>query len=119
MTHFSLGHLKTVIRVSAVAGAIALGCERAPLGASAEPFACPAASPVAGTPGASLAPTVAPEDSTPTQAVVPTQAAVEQEVNPPGDIPDDLAFITYSSSEGGYSIQVPEGWSRTETGANV
>lgn len=41
------------------------------------------------------------------------------EKNPVGDIPDSQAFVNYSSSQGGYSVQVPEGWSRTENGAEV
>lgn len=46
-------------------------------------------------------------------AMPPRETAVAPEVNPPGDIPDDQVFITYSSPEG-FSIEVPEGWSRTE-----
>jgi hypothetical protein len=50
---------------------------------------------------------------------IPTQAAVPAEQNPPGDIPDNQAFVAYISTDGGYSIQMPEGWARTEDGANV
>jgi hypothetical protein len=39
------------------------------------------------------------------------------EVNPPGDIPDDQAFVAYSPPGGGYSVKVPEGWARTSSGA--
>ncbi|MEO5807650.1 hypothetical protein [Devosia sp.] len=42
--------------------------------------------------------------------------AVEQPVtpehNPPGDIPDSQVFIAYSAP--GFTLQVPEGWSRTD-----
>jgi hypothetical protein len=41
------------------------------------------------------------------------------EQNPPGDIPDDQVFITYSSPSGAYSLKVPEGWQRTEKGSSV
>jgi len=41
------------------------------------------------------------------------------EKNPPGDIPDDQVFVSYTSSAGGYSLKVPEGWARTEKGADV
>jgi hypothetical protein len=34
------------------------------------------------------------------------------EVKAAGDIPDDIAFVPYTSSTGGYSITTPEGWSR-------
>jgi len=36
------------------------------------------------------------------------------EVNPPGDIPDNQAFVTFTPPSGGYSVQVPEGWARTD-----
>jgi hypothetical protein len=41
------------------------------------------------------------------------------EKNPPGDIPDDQVFVSYTSSAGGYSLKVPEGWARSEKGFNV
>lgn len=50
---------------------------------------------------------------------VPTQPAVGAETNPPGDIPDTQAFVTYHSPSGGYAIAVPEGWARKESGPNV
>lgn len=37
---------------------------------------------------------------------------VAPETNPPGDIPDDQVFITYTSPDG-FDLKVPEGWSRT------
>lgn len=36
------------------------------------------------------------------------------EVVEPGDIPDDQVFVTFPSSDGSYSIDVPEGWARSE-----
>jgi hypothetical protein len=41
------------------------------------------------------------------------------EKNPPGDIPDDQVFVSCTSSAGGYSLKVPEGWARSERGSNV
>jgi len=41
------------------------------------------------------------------------------EVSPPGDIPDNQAFVAYSPPGGGYSVKVPEGWGRTRTGGAV
>lgn len=41
------------------------------------------------------------------------------EKNPPGDIPDDQVFVPYTSSAGGYSLKVPEGWARREKGSDV
>jgi hypothetical protein len=39
------------------------------------------------------------------------------EVHPPGDIPDNQAFIAYTGA--GYRVLVPEGWSRTRHGGAV
>jgi hypothetical protein len=44
---------------------------------------------------------------------------VPTENNPPGDIPDNQVFVTYQSTTGGYSLDTPEGWARTESGSNV
>lgn len=41
------------------------------------------------------------------------------EKNPPGDIPDNLAFVKYSNKPGGYSFTHPEGWAQTGTGTQV
>lgn len=41
------------------------------------------------------------------------EKAVPAEKNPPGDIPDSQVFIRYDSKDG-YSLQVPEGWARTD-----
>ena len=35
---------------------------------------------------------------------------------PPGDIPDNQAFVAYSPADHAYSIKVPEGWAMTQTG---
>jgi hypothetical protein len=48
-----------------------------------------------------------------------TESAVAPEVSPVGDIPDTQAFIKYSSAAGGYELDVPEGWARTENGPAV
>ena len=41
------------------------------------------------------------------------------ESNPPGDIPDNLAFVTYRNRAGHYSFTHPEGWARTGNGVRV
>jgi len=41
------------------------------------------------------------------------EPAVAAEKNPPGDIPDSQVFVTYASPSG-FSLQVPEGWARTD-----
>jgi hypothetical protein len=49
---------------------------------------------------------------------VPAQAQPAEQ-NPAGDIPDSQVFVRYVSAAGGYSIEMPEGWARTENGAGV
>ena len=41
------------------------------------------------------------------------------EIVDPGDIPDNQAFVAFASSDGIYSVKVPEGWARTETNGVV
>lgn len=50
--------------------------------------------------------------------VTQRETAVAPEVNPPGDIPDDQVFITYKSPKG-FSMKVPEGWSRSNAANGV
>ena len=57
--------------------------------------------------------------STTETAITSTETAVAPEVNPPGDIPDSQAFVKYTSVAGGYQLEVPEGWARTESSADV
>lgn len=45
---------------------------------------------------------------------VAAQQPVAPETNPPGDIPDNQAFVAYDAA-GGFSVKVPEGWSRQVT----
>jgi len=48
-----------------------------------------------------------------------TAGAIQADVSASGDIPDNQVFVTYHSSAAGYSLDVPEGWARTESGENV
>jgi hypothetical protein len=48
-----------------------------------------------------------------------TESAVAPEVSPAGDIPDTQAFVKYRNAAGGYELDVPEGWARTENGPDV
>ena len=41
------------------------------------------------------------------------------EVSPPGDIPDNQAFVAFSPKGSDYSVKVPEGWARTASGGTV
>ncbi len=51
------------------------------------------------------------------QSAAPDPNGVE--VNPPGDIPDDQAFVRISPPGSDFSLTVPEGWSRTVKGGAV
>lgn len=56
----------------------------------------------------------------PSQALDPGgQQAVAAAQNPAGDIPDTQTFVSYNSASGGYVLDVPEGWARTENGGDV
>jgi hypothetical protein len=44
-----------------------------------------------------------------------SSAAQVTETNPAGDIPDSQAFVDYTPAQGGYTVQVPEGWARTDS----
>jgi hypothetical protein len=60
-------------------------------------------------------------DGSTTASALPTTAAGAvdpnaPEVVEPGDIPDDQVFVTFSPPDAMYSIDVPEGWARTESG---
>lgn len=46
-------------------------------------------------------------------------APVPVESNPPGDIPDNLAFVRYTNASGHYTFTHPEGWARTVRGVRV
>jgi len=41
------------------------------------------------------------------------------EVSPAGDIPDNQAFVPFTPSRGGFTVKVPEGWSRGSSGGAV
>jgi hypothetical protein len=54
-----------------------------------------------------------------TESPVPSERPVPTEDSPPGDIPDNVAFVPYRSRAGGFSITTPEGWSRTTSKNDV
>jgi hypothetical protein len=55
----------------------------------------------------------------PSSSAAKTVAPVPVESNPPGDIPDNLAFVPYSNKPGGYTFTHPEGWAQTGNGSHV
>jgi hypothetical protein len=50
-----------------------------------------------------------------TSTAPPSPVATES--NPPGDIPDNQAYVAFQPSGGGFSVKVPEGWARSTAGA--
>jgi hypothetical protein len=52
-------------------------------------------------------------------STTPVESPVPAESSPPGDIPDDQAFVPYSSQSGGFTISVPEGWARSTSKHSV
>ncbi|MDR3470386.1 MAG: hypothetical protein P4M09_01615 [Devosia sp.] len=51
-------------------------------------------------------------------AAFAAEVPVAAEKNPPGDIPDTQVFIVYTAPAG-FSMKVPEGWSRTDVPAGA
>ncbi len=62
-----------------------------------------------------------PGASAPTPPAAPAAAPTLQtnEANPPGDIPDNQAFVVYTAPDQSYSVKYPEGWAQTTRGADV
>jgi hypothetical protein len=68
-----------------------------------------------GSPGSAAPPPRTSDGAT----AVGSEAPVPVENNPPGDIPDSIAFVTYTNTPGGYSFVHPEGWAETTTDTRV
>jgi hypothetical protein len=78
-----------------------------------------ATNPTSGSsPGPTRASVTAPGASS-TETPLPSEKPVPTEDSPPGDIPDNIAFVPYRSKAGGFSITTPEGWSRTTSKDSV
>jgi hypothetical protein len=63
----------------------------------------------------SASPPGVPATTPPAQNSAPAAA----ESNPPGDIPDNQAFVVYTAADRSYSVKYPEGWAQTTTGPDV
>ncbi len=46
----------------------------------------------------------------------PSAGSQATEVNPPGDIPDSQAFVSFTPTGAPFSVKVPEGWARADSG---
>lgn len=73
----------------------------------------------AGHATASAGPASGASTSPPAAKTSSSQAPVPVESNPPGDIPDNVAFVSYTNPAAGYSFTHPEGWARTVSGSRV
>jgi hypothetical protein len=96
--------LTTTVALVALVAGCSSGSHTAAAPAGA-PAAIVSAAPSSGEPSAE--PSAAP------------QSAVAAESNPPGDIPDNLAFIPYSNTTGRYRFTHPEGWAEKTQGSAV
>jgi hypothetical protein len=75
--------------------------------------------PIAGCGGGSSATSSSSHPSAAATTPAQTAKATAPEVSPPGDIPDNQAYIRYAPPGAGFSVKVPEGWSRTQAGGAV
>lgn len=69
-------------------------------------------------PATSAGPTAAPTTA-PTRSPAGGPTAVPAEKNPPGDIPDNIAFVGYRNAAGRYTFAHPEGWSESTKTSTV
>jgi hypothetical protein len=88
--------------------ALVAGCSSTP----APPDSAPATSSTSATSATSAASAASPGGAAP-------QKPVPAENNPPGDIPDNIAFVTYTNATGKYEFTHPEGWAEKTQGATV
>jgi len=78
-----------------------------------------APTPVPSVTGSSSAVVTPPATGSASGSAPGSQAPVAAESNPPGDIPDNIAFVKYTNDAGGYSFTHPEGWAQTGSGTSV
>jgi len=96
------------VAAAATLAVLATGCGGASSSATAPATTTP--------PGSSAPMSVAP--TTPSEAAISPEPAIPAESNPPGDIPDNIAFVPFRT-KGGVTVSTPEGWARTTTGNSV
>jgi hypothetical protein len=75
--------------------------------------------PIAGCGGGSSATATSSRAGAAATTPVKSTKNAAPEVSPPGDIPDNQAFVRYAPPGAGYSVKVPEGWARTQPGGAV
>jgi predicted small lipoprotein YifL len=60
-----------------------------------------------------------PASAAPVGASAAAEKPLPESAGSAGDIPDTQVFVSYRSEHGKYSLDAPEGWARTENGADV
>ena len=114
--HPSTAHLSgrgPLVAVALVLAAGTAACGGASPSATPSPSSSPTSTTSASASASPRTPSAASTSAAPQAKPVPV------EKNPPGDIPDNLAFVTYTNRPGGYSFTHPEGWAQTGSGAQV
>ncbi len=104
------------VAVAAVAGVAACGGSSTP---NAGTKSSATSSATRSASGSSAKSSPAAPSSSPSTSAANTASAVPIENNPPGDIPDNLAFVKYTSKPGHYTFTHPEGWAQTTRGVQV
>lgn len=116
-------HLPSVVIPVAVlllAGACSAGSTSAGAGATGTPSdSSPTGTSQTTSTGSTVASPTPPSPTSPGLGTPAAQKAVAPENNPPGDIPDNLAFVPYSNTGGRYSFTHPEGWLQQVKGTGV
>jgi hypothetical protein len=109
--------MKALAKVlSPAAVLLAAACSAgAPTGAGSSMSTTSAAST---TPAASSGTTAGPRPAS-TGPTANQQRPVPTENNPPGDIPDNVAFVLYTNRSARFTFRHPEGWAEKERGASV
>jgi len=95
---------------------VAAGCGGGQ-GKSAAHSSPAASSTTAAAPGPTASPSGATSASAPSAGSSQRPAPVES--NPPGDIPDNVAYVSYRNAAGRYGFVHPEGWASVVQGATV
>jgi hypothetical protein len=98
---------RTIVGMSLAAAVLLSACAGSQLTANPTTTSSPAPTDTGASPTAT------------TESPVPSEKPVPTEDSPPGDIPDNIAFVPYRSRTGAFSITTPEGWSRTTSRDSV
>ena len=125
---FTSGVTQPTFMTERIASARFRRCASRPMLTAAVIVVAPAALTACGSSPAATSAAKAPSTTTSTAVVTtgtggcPAQSGSNSggaESAPPGDIPDNQAYVSFGPAGGGYNVMVPEGWARTESGTTV